>query len=118
MALSQSLQEVGVGCLVHQGAQFAPIRELDAKEPAPTERILVDEAWRRLNVGMNGEAFARSRREHVARRLDALDHRGRITFFQRLADRWRLGKDYVAQLLLRVIADANDALAVLDADVL
>src|ERR1700722_2598525 len=117
MALRQSLQEVGVSRLVHQGAQFAPICELDAKEPAPTERILVDEAWRRLNLGINGKDFAGSWRKHVARRLDALDHRGGITFFQCLADRRRLSKDYVAQLLLRVIADANDAFAALDADV-
>src|ERR1700722_3895643 len=117
MALRQSLQEVGVSRLVHQGAQFAPLRELDAKEPPPTERILVDEAWRRLNLGINGKDFAGSWRKHVARRLDALDHRGGITFFQCLADRRRLSKDYVAQLLLRVIANANHAFAALDADV-
>src|ERR1700722_9103283 len=117
MALSQSLQELGVSCLVHQGAQFAPIRELDAKEPAPTESILVDEAWRRLNLGIDGDDFTRDRREHIARRLHALDHRGGITFFQCLADRRRLSKAYVAQLLLRVIADANNAFAALDADV-
>src|ERR1700733_6005982 len=117
MALSQSLEEVGVSSLVHQGAQFAGVGEPDAKEPAPPERVLVDEAWRRLDLGNNSEDFTRNRSEPVARRLDAFDDRSRIALFQHLADRRRLSEDHVAQLLLRIIADANDAFAALDADV-
>ena len=70
-----------------------------------------------FDLGIDRDDFARNRREHVARRLDAFDHRGRVALFQRLADRRRLSKDNVAQLLLRVVADADHAFAALDADV-
>ena len=85
-------------------------------QPLP-DRVLVDEARRRLDLRIDGDDFARSRREHVARRLNALDHGGRIALFQLLPDRRRFGKDDVAELRLRVLADANDAFPVLDAQV-
>src|ERR1700722_8789484 len=118
MCSAQSLEKLGVSGFVHQAAQFARVGELDTKKPAPSQRILVDETRRRLDFGIDGDDLAGSRREHVARRLDALDHGGRIAPLQRLADRRRLGKDDVAELLLGVLADADDAFAALDADVL
>ena len=59
-----------------------------------------------------------SRREHVARRLDAFNHGCGIALLQRLADRRRFGKDDVAELLLRVLADADDALRAFDPEIL
>ena len=70
-----------------------------------------------LDFGIDRHDLAGGRREHVTRRLDALDHGGRIALLQRLADRRRLGKDNVAELLLRIVGDADDAFAALDADI-
>ena len=70
-----------------------------------------------LDFGIDGDDLARNRREHIARRLHALDHGGRITLFQPLPDRRRFDKDHVAQLRLRVLAYADDAFPALDAQV-
>src|SRR3984957_9854514 len=53
MTLSQSLEEIGVSCLIHQGAQFAGVGELNAKQPTASGRVLVDEARRRLDLGIH-----------------------------------------------------------------
>src|SRR5215475_13824241 len=104
MGSVQSLDVFGVAGFVHEAGEFARVGELEAEKPPPSKSILVDEARSGLGFGVDGDDLAGSGREHVARRLDALNYGGGLALLQRLADRRRLDEDDIAELLLRVLA--------------
>jgi len=123
-----------VGSLVQQCVELLGVVELDLDHPALVLGALVDELGR-LDQGLvDLDDLAADGRVHVAGGLDRLDdaeggclqgklkrlkeaERDRRTaLLKGLADVRQLGVDNDAQLVLRVVRDADGADAVVDAD--
>src|SRR3954467_9997903 len=95
-----------VGGGVQQLVEVGGIRGLYAEHPCG-ERVLVHLLGRGRQVRVGGDDLAGDGRVDVARRLHRLDHAHRLALRDLAAGLRRLDEDHVAQLLLRVVGDAD-----------
>mmetsp|Transcript_4209 Transcript_4209/g.10926 ORF Transcript_4209/g.10926 Transcript_4209/m.10926 type:complete len:206 (-) Transcript_4209:117-734(-) len=101
---------------IHELVQLARVGELDLRHPAVCLRRRVDQ--RRLVVErlVDLHDLTRHRRVDVARSLDRLDRAHRVILLDARAHLGQIDEDNVAQLLLRVVGDANGADVALNLD--
>src|SRR4051812_17572066 len=89
-----------------QLVEVGGIRGLYAEHPCG-ERVLVHLLGRGRQVRVGGDDLAGDGRVDVARRLHRLDHAHRLALRDLAPGLRRLYEDHVAQLLLRVVGDAD-----------
>src|SRR6185312_15771673 len=112
----QAFDEAVVSLLVHQVVHLLGIAYAQLHEPAIAHRVAVDAPGLAGELAVDGDDFARERREDLARRLDRFDHRRLLALLHAPADLRQLDIDDVAELALRVVGDADDDGVALDAD--
>ena len=106
IATTGLLDQIGVLRGVEQRAGLAGLGELEHDHPAAV-RIGVDRLRLVLQRGVDLDDFAGDRRVQLRDRLDRFDGAERLALLERGADLRQLDVDDVAELLLRVVGDAD-----------
>src|SRR6185312_2647183 len=112
----QAFDEAVVSLLVHQVVHLLGIAYAQLHEPSIAHRVAVDAPGLAGELAVDGDDFARQRREDLTRRLDRFDHRRLLALLHAPADLRQLDIDDVAELALRVVGDADDDRVALDAN--
>src|SRR5689334_13105537 len=107
LAGSAALLAIGsVGCRIHQSIQFGWICDLDAHDPALTERVGVHRFRCALKRIVDRDNFAADGHVQVRCSLDGLDNPKRFACLQACPYLWQLDKYKVRERTLRVICQA------------
>src|SRR5262245_25171847 len=93
--------------LAHQALELRGLADGELGEPAAALRLLVDQARIAFELAIDRGHLARHRRVDLACRLHRFDHRRLIALGECRADRWQLDEDDVAELVLRMLGDAE-----------
>src|SRR5918996_2874079 len=104
---AQALDERAIGVCIHELVDLRRGAEADPAEPAVALGAAVDLGGIVGERAVDLDHLSAHRRIDVARRLDALDHGHRLGLADLPADLGQFDEDDVAELVLRVFADAD-----------
>src|SRR5215211_2351767 len=104
---SDAVQEGLVLVLTHQVLELGRVGDLQLEEPAGVLGVLVDGAGLPFELAVDGDHLATHGRIYFARGLHGFDDGGLLALAEAFSDRGKLDIDDVAELRLRIIADAD-----------